>query len=245
MTLKEMVKKIRQGDERTVGRALTSIENGDPAAVPLLYRLKEFEGKALRVGITGPMGCGKSTLISALTGKIRKEGKKVAILAIDPASPLSGGAFLGDRIRMRQYDQDKGVFIRSLSNKGRAGGIAPGLSNMMRLLDAMGSDIILIETIGAGQNDVMIRTLVHRVILVLMPGLGDDIQALKGGLFEIADFLVLNKSDLPGADQQMDILKETLYQSRRKKPLLFKTDSLRQKGISTLCHEILETAREK
>ncbi|MHB8483860.1 MAG: methylmalonyl Co-A mutase-associated GTPase MeaB, partial [Nitrospiria bacterium] len=233
-------RKIRKGDERTIGQILTLIENGDPGIAPLLSRLKEFEGRGLRVGITGPMGCGKSALISALIGEIRKTGKKVAVLAVDPTSPLSGGAFLGDRIRMRQYNQDKGIFIRSLSNKGLAGGIAPRLPEMMLLLDAMGADVILVETIGTGQNDVMIKTMVNRVILVLMPGLGDDIQALKGGLFEIADILVLNKSDLPGADLQMGILKEILCQNQKKKPLLFKTDSLRQKGISPLCRKILE-----
>ena len=240
MNLTETVRKIRLGDERTIGRLLTLIEKGDPSVAVLLSRLKEFEGKAIRVGITGPMGCGKSTLISALIGEIRKTGKKVAVLAIDPTSPLSGGAFLGDRIRMRQYDQDQGVFIRSLSNKSLAGGIAPNLPEMLLLLDAMGTDLILIETIGTGQNDIMIRSLVDRVILVLMPGLGDDIQALKGGLFEIADILVLNKSDLRGADQQLESLKEVFSQSRKKRPLLLKTDGLRQKGIAPLCHEILK-----
>jgi LAO/AO transport system kinase len=239
MNIPEIIKKIRKGDERTVGQILTLIENRDPSVIPLLSRLKAFKGKALRVGITGPLGCGKSTLISALTGEIRKAGKKVAILAVDPTSPFSGGALLGDRIRMRRYYEDQGVFIRSLSSKGPHGGIAPGLPEMMRVLDAMGGDITLIETVGAGQNDVRVRTLVDQVVLVLMPGTGDDIQALKGGLFEIADILVLNKSDMEGADIQMDILRETFQEGISKNPpVLLKTDSLRQKGISSLWKEI-------
>jgi LAO/AO transport system kinase len=246
MNIPEIIKKIRKGDERTVGQILTLIENRDPSVIPLLSRLKAIKGKALRIGITGPLGCGKSTLISALTGEIRKADKKVAILAVDPTSPYSGGALLGDRIRMRRYDEDRGVFIRSLSSKGSHGGIAPGLPEMMRVLDAMGEEITLIETVGAGQNDVRIRTLVDQVVLVLMPGTGDDIQALKGGLFEIADILVLNKSDMQGADSQMDILREAFQSGISKRPrVLLKTDSLRQKGILSLWNEICKKGKMK
>jgi LAO/AO transport system kinase len=191
-----MIEEILAGDVRAIARAATAIENGDSG---LVARLRRHAGQALVVGITGPPGAGKSTLVDALVELLRAGGKTVGVLAVDPTSPLSGGAILGDRIRMQRHHADPGVFIRSMATRGSLGGLSRATAGMVTLLDASGRDVILIETVGVGQAEVEIARLAGITVVVLMPGAGDDVQAIKAGLLEIADLFVINKADLPGA----------------------------------------------
>jgi LAO/AO transport system kinase len=189
--------KIREGDARALARAITGLENGDPQAIAVLQELGP--GHACIVGITGPPGAGKSTLVDALTRVLRTRGKTVAVLAIDPSSRTTGGAILGDRIRMQRHYADPGVFIRSMATRGNPGGLARATSDVARLMDAAGKDYVLIETVGAGQDEVAIADVAQVTVVVLVPGMGDDVQAIKAGMMEIADIFVVNKADLPGA----------------------------------------------
>ena len=192
---------IVSGDVRALARAATQVENRSPAARELLTALFPHTGRALVVGITGPPGAGKSTLTDQITRLLRAEGKTVGIIAVDPSSPYSGGAILGDRIRMQSHYADPGVFIRSMATRGNLGGLAAATSDLVLLLDAAGLDTILIETVGVGQDEVEIAGLADATLVVLVPGMGDDVQALKAGIMEIADVFVLNKADQPGIDQ--------------------------------------------
>lgn len=206
-----LVKRILKGDARAAARLITLIEDGNPKAKTVLRMLYPRTGKAHVIGITGAAGTGKSTLIDRLTLEFRRRKKRIGILAVDPTSPFSGGAFLGDRIRMRTHFTDKGVFIRSLAARGGCGGVSASVRGAVHLLDAMGKEIVFIETIGAGQDEVEISTLAHSVVVVLSPSMGDEIQAMKAGLLEIADILVVNKNDLHGAEevvQQLQDLRE-------------------------------------
>jgi len=190
---KVFVKSILDGDIRSAAQLLTLIERRDPAALPLLKALYPHTGKARLIGVTGPAGVGKSTLINRLTEDFRKKNRSVGILAIDPTSPLSGGALLGDRLRMHQHFLDQGVFIRSLATQGAWGGISPALFDAIHILDAMGKAFIFIETIGVGQDEVRIAQLAQTVLLVLAPGMGDTVQIMKAGLLEIGDLIAVNK----------------------------------------------------
>lgn len=190
------VRKILEGDVRSASRLLTLVENQDPTAIPLLKTLFRHTGNATLIGITGPAGAGKSTLINQLITALRKEKRSVGVLAIDPTSPLSGGAILGDRLRMHPHFLDREVFIRSLATRGAWGGISPALFNAIHILDAMGKETILIETVGVGQDEVEIADLADVVVLVLSPGMGDEVQLMKAGLLEIGDVVVVNKGDL-------------------------------------------------
>jgi len=196
----EVVTAILKGDVRSISRLLTQIERRDSASRPLLRTLYAHTGKANVIGVTGPGGVGKSTLINRLITGFRNQEKSVAVLAIDPSSPFSGGSILGDRLRMHEHFLDPGVFIRSLATQGIWGGISPSLFETIHVIDAAGYDVILIETIGVGQDEVQIAGLASTVLLVLSPGLGDEVQAMKAGLFEIGDVLVVNKSDLEQSD---------------------------------------------
>jgi LAO/AO transport system kinase len=191
--------KIRAGDARTLARAATAIENGDPDALAMLHSLPA--GHARLVGITGPPGAGKSTLVDALAAALRQRGRNLAVIAVDPSSPRSGGAILGDRIRMQRHHGDPGVFIRSMATRGRTGGLARATADVARLMDAAGKDYVLIETVGVGQDEVDIAGLAQVTVVVLVPGMGDDVQALKAGVMEIADIFVVNKADQPGAER--------------------------------------------
>jgi LAO/AO transport system kinase len=193
--------KILAGDPRAIARAATEIENRSATAESLLKQLFPHTGKATVLGITGPPGAGKSTLADQLVHEFRREGKLVGVLAVDPSSPYTGGAVLGDRIRMLSHHADSGVFIRSMATRGHLGGLAAATTDMALLLDAAGKEVVLIETVGVGQDEVEVAKLADVTIVVLVPGMGDDVQAIKAGIMEIADIFIINKADQPGADR--------------------------------------------
>ncbi len=194
-----MIDAVRRGDRAAIARALSAVER-DPAG-ELAAALQRAGGRAHVVGVTGVPGAGKSTLLGALIRAWRAGGRTVGVLAVDPSSPLSGGAILGDRVRMDGAPSDDGVFIRSMANRGAAGGLALAASSAVRVLDAAGFDVVVVETVGAGQSEVEIADEAHTTVVVVPPGLGDGVQALKAGLLEVADVFALNKADLPGADR--------------------------------------------
>lgn len=204
------IQPILEGNRRALARLLTQIENNTPEAEAALADLFPHTGRAWVVGITGAPGTGKSTLVSALAIAYRARGFLVGIVAVDPSSPFTGGAILGDRIRMRDLSGDPGVFIRSMATRGNLGGLSRAARDSVRAMDAAGFDIILLETVGAGQNEVDIARAAYTTVVVEAPGLGDEVQAIKAGILEIADVLVVNKADRPGATQTMRALRTML-----------------------------------
>jgi LAO/AO transport system kinase len=210
--ISELVARSRSGEVRALARLLTLLEGeweaGASEALPLLA---PHAGRAHRIGVTGPPGAGKSTLVDRLVGAFREAGERVAVLAFDPSSPFTGGALLGDRVRMGDRALDPGVYIRSVANRAHAGGLSRTAARLVTALDATGFDRILLETVGAGQSEVDVAGLAQTVLVVLAPGFGDEIQALKAGLLETADLLVVNKADLPGADRVVAALQHTAH----------------------------------
>ena len=188
-------------DRRAITRAITTVENGDPAAIPLLRHLFPSTGQAFVVGVTGSPGAGKSTLVEKLASEYRRQGSRVGVIAVDPSSPFSGGAILGDRIRMQSLATDEGVYIRSMATRGHLGGLAAATQDAATILDASGYQVVLIETVGVGQDEIEVARLADATVLLLVPGMGDEIQVFKAGIMEIADLFVLNKADRPGVEQ--------------------------------------------
>ena len=208
--LARLVERMRAGERRAISRAVTELERLSPAAPALIEAMRPHLGHAVVIGVTGPPGAGKSTMLNAYTRHLRQNGKSVGIIAVDPTSPISGGAILGDRIRMTAALDDDGVFMRSLASRGHLGGLTPAAVRVIDALDAAGKDMILIETVGTGQTDIDVAEVADVRILVTAPGLGDDIQAMKAGLIEIADILVVNKADREGSTQAAQQLQAAL-----------------------------------
>ncbi len=235
--------RILAGDRRALARAATSVENRTPEAHTLLAELFGNTGRALTLGITGPPGAGKSTLTDQLARHLRAEGHTVGIIAVDPSSPYTGGAILGDRIRMQSHYSDPGVFIRSMATRGNLGGIAEATADLALLLDAAGFDTILIETVGVGQDEVEIASLADVTLVVLVPGMGDDVQAIKAGIMEIADLFVLNKADQPGIEKlerEVQFLLQLSDTPEGRQPGIVRTVASEGTGIG----EVLVRARE-
>ena len=207
----DLLPRLRQGDRRALARAISVVERGGEPARSLLMAAYPHAGRAHVIGITGPPGAGKSTLVNALAQEYRKRQLTVGIVAVDPTSPFTGGAVLGDRIRMQPLGGDAGVFIRSMASRGRLGGLARATADAVALIDAAGFDVVLIETVGAGQGEVDIARTADTTIVVEVPGMGDDVQSIKAGMLEIADVFVVNKADREGAAQTARNLKQMLH----------------------------------
>jgi LAO/AO transport system kinase len=208
--IKDLCDRLLKGDKRAAARLLTMVENRLPQAQKAIAEIYKHTGHAHIVGITGPPGVGKSTLIEKLIREIRAQGETVGVIAVDPTSPFSGGAFLGDRVRMQSLSTDEGVFIRSMATRGGVGGLSRATRDAVRVLDAYGADIVIVETVGAGQSEVEVIKVAETVVVVLSPGVGDEIQALKAGMMEIGDLFVVNKADLEGADRVLVDVRRTL-----------------------------------
>lgn len=242
----DWARKIVEGDTRALARAATGIENRDPRALELLAELRPRAGHARVLGITGAPGAGKSTLVDAMARELRRQGRTAGILAVDPSSRRTGGAILGDRIRMLDHYADPGIFIRSLATRGTSGGLARATGDMALLLDAAGKDFVLIETVGVGQDEVGIAEVAQVTVVVLVPGMGDDIQALKAGIMEIADVFVINKSDQPGAERAEREIQSmlSLVQSGPRPPIV-RTIATEGAGVPELLKAVSSPARAK
>ena len=232
MRLSKLAAAIKKGDRVALAKGITLAENAPSEGARLLAMMGP-PGHSFVIGVTGPPGTGKSSLVDRLITVYRGKGLKVGVIAVDPTSPITGGALLGDRIRMTEHADDQGVFIRSMASRGWSGGLSRATSQVIRLMDAAGFDIILLETVGIGQSDIEVVGVSHAVLVVLMPGLGDDIQVSKAGLMEVGDIYVVNKSDLAGADLMVVSLLSLFRGSPRSPPAL-KASALSGEGVDGL-----------
>jgi len=229
----QLAREIRRGDRRALSKGITLVENEREGASKLLRMLK-LSGRAFIVGVTGPPGTGKSTLVDRLIELYRKKGLSVGVIAVDPTSPITGGALLGDRIRMSNHAADSGVYIRSMASRGWSGGLSRATSQVIQLMDAAGFDIILLETVGIGQSDIEVVGVSHAVLVVLMPGLGDDVQVSKAGLMEIGDVYVVNKADMEGSDSIVVSLLGVVRGMKSRSPPVIKVSALTGEGLEKL-----------
>lgn len=246
--MREAVEKILSGSHLAGARLISLLEARQSEGVALLKQLYPHTGAAFIIGITGPPGAGKSTLVDCMITELRLRKKRVGVLAIDPSSPYSGGALLGDRVRMRGHELDDGVFIRSMASRGRMGGIGQSTREAVLVLDAMGHDVILIETVGVGQDEIDVIGVSHATVVVSIPGMGDDIQAMKAGLLEIGDVFIVNKADLAGSEELVRLLEGMLHlcieATSPWRPPVIQTVAVRNEGVAELIDACFEFHRQ-
>ena len=239
-TRETLLEGVRSGDRRALARSITLVENGDPLAEELVRDLYPETGNAYAIGITGPPGVGKSSLISALVRHVRAEERRVGVVSVDPSSPFTQGALLGDRIRLADHFLDKDVFIRSMGTRGHLGGLAEATLQALLLLDASGKELVFLETVGAGQSEVEVIGIADTVVLVLMPGSGDSVQALKAGIMEIPDVIAINKKDHPAAKTMLNEVRSILSLDRERvwRPPIVLTEATRDENVAELWEQI-------
>jgi len=240
-SIQSWVERIRSGDVRALARAISAIEDARPESVALLKALFPFSGRARVIGMTGAPGSGKSTLVDQLAREYRKQQRTIGIVAVDPTSPYTGGAILGDRIRMQAHHADPGIYIRSMATRGCLGGLARATADVATLLDASGKDLVLIETVGVGQDEVDIVRLADITVVILVPGMGDDVQTIKAGIMEIADIFVINKSDREGAnrvEREIRAMQTLAIRKDKWTPSIVKTVAVEGKGVPELAAAI-------
>jgi LAO/AO transport system kinase len=247
MSVGALADRVLAGDLRAIARAISLIEDDDPESAKLVRTIFKHTGRAYLVGVTGPPGAGKSTLVDRLTAELRRQGHTVGIIAVDPTSPFTGGAVLGDRLRMQSHSADEGVFIRSMATRGHLGGVARATADAALVLDAAGKNVIVIETVGVGQDEVDIIRTADVSIVTLVPGTGDDVQALKAGIMEIADIFVVNKADREGADRLVSAVEANLslhaYGPDQWRPPILTTVATRGVGVSGVVDTIWQFRR--
>jgi LAO/AO transport system kinase len=245
--MSDLAQEVLQGNHRAIARAISLVENNRNAAQELMKKIFPYTGESLIVGITGSPGSGKSTLVDQMTTILRKKGNKIGIVAVDPSSPFSGGAILGDRIRMMQHSADPQIFIRSMATRGHLGGLAKATGEAISIFEAAGKSIILVETVGVGQDEVEVVKLADIILVVLIPGAGDEIQVFKAGIMEIADIFILNKADSPFADRTEKQLKAMLDLGLGGKapPPVVKTVATDGQGVDKLAKEIFKLAADR